>query len=602
MQAIRNDEELMLLFAHVQLSEGGNKQHIDPYLLRAKGKKGGTTHINTSWCFMCSDGGSLICCELCPASFHPECLKIDPPEGLYYCDSCETGRLPLYGEVLWVKLGNYRWWPAKVLHPAQVPDNIERMAHDIGEFAVQFCGTKEYCWMNQGRGYLYQEGDSDKVPGSAQTNASLANSFRRGLAEAAKIFDEYTEAKNKRESANANKVQQQPHLKPPLFTRVKSNKPYGDVTVRTFDSLDAQVCECDPEKDNPCGKDSDCINRMLMLECCPSLCRAKEKCGNMQFQKRVYPSLSVKKTPNRGWGLFINKDVKKGDFLIEYVGELITTDEFKRRIDHMLTNKDAEQNYYFMVMDNSRVIDAGPKGNVARFMNHSCDPNCATEKWTVNGDTRIGLFALEDIKGGTEITFNYQLEAFGEQKKPCLCGAKNCSGSIGEKPTKDSGQTSGGSGQVASSVNKKKKKVKQIKVWEDLCFRCFDGGQLLMCDYKSCPKVYHMSCVDHETRPREKWICPWHHCVTCGSSAIKHCIHCPNAYCAKHGSDLKVHPVLGKICNEHADEFEDLLKFYQKTAAVEKLVQDPNQPIKFVSKGTSFVSSFSLLLIRDATL
>ena len=155
---------------------------------------------------------------------------------------------------------------------------------------------------------------------------------------------------------------------------------------------------------------------------------------------------------------------------------------------------------------------------------------------------------------------------------------------------------------MASSVNKKKKKVKQIKVWEDLCFRCFDGGQLLMCDYKSCPKVYHMSCVDHETRPREKWICPWHHCVTCGSSAIKHCIHCPNAYCAKHGSDLKVHPVLGKICNEHADEFEDLLKFYQKTAAVEKLVQDPNQPIKFVSKGTSFVSSFSLLLIKDTTL
>ena len=79
----------------------------------------------------------------------PECLKIDPPEGLYYCDSCETGRLPLYGEVMWVKLGQYRWWPAKVLHPSQIPDNIERLPHDIGEFAIQFCGTKEYCWMNQ---------------------------------------------------------------------------------------------------------------------------------------------------------------------------------------------------------------------------------------------------------------------------------------------------------------------------------------------------------------------------------------------------------------------------------------------------------------------
>jgi SET domain-containing protein len=63
-------------------------------------------------------------------------------------------------------------------------------------------------------------------------------------------------------------------------------------------------------------------------------------------------------------------------------------------------------------------------------MNHSCDPNCATEKWTVNGDTRIGLFALEDVKAGTELTFNYQLEAFGEQKRQCLCGAKNCSGLV----------------------------------------------------------------------------------------------------------------------------------------------------------------------------
>jgi hypothetical protein len=109
--------------------------------------------------------------------------------------------------------------------------------------------------------------------------------------------------------------------------------------------------------------------------------------------------------------------------------------------------------------------------------------------------------------------------------------------------------------------------------------------QLLMCDYKSCPKVYHMSCVDHETRPREKWICPWHHCVTCGKSATKHCIHCPNAYCKAHDFDLKDHPVLGRICNEHTDEFADILKFYLKTEGVARLVRDPNQPVKYVEKG-----------------
>jgi SET domain-containing protein len=44
-----------------------------------------------------------------------------------------------------------------------------------------------------------------------------------------------------------------------------------------------------------------------------------------------------------------------------------------------------------------RVIDAGPKGNLSRYMNHSCDPNCETQRWHVNGDVRIGLFALVDI-------------------------------------------------------------------------------------------------------------------------------------------------------------------------------------------------------------
>lgn len=127
----------------------------------------------------------------------------------------------------------------------------------------------------------------------------------------------------------------------------------------------------------------------------------------------------------------------QGQFVIEYVGELIDEAEYKRRVRKMHERK--EDNYYFLTIDTNRMIDAGPKGNLARFMNHSCQPNCQTQKWTVKGDTRVGLFTTEDVPAGAELTFNYNLECIGKEKKICRCGAANCSGFIGVK-TKSVGQ------------------------------------------------------------------------------------------------------------------------------------------------------------------
>lgn len=54
-------------------------------------------------------GGSLLCCESCPAAFHRECLKIEMPEGSWFCNDCRAGKKPHYKEVVWVKVGRYRW-------------------------------------------------------------------------------------------------------------------------------------------------------------------------------------------------------------------------------------------------------------------------------------------------------------------------------------------------------------------------------------------------------------------------------------------------------------------------------------------------------------
>merc|ERR1719273_1221659 len=126
------------------------------------------------------------------------------------------------------------------------------------------------------------------------------------------------------------------------------------------------------------------------------------------------------------------------------------------------------------------------------------------------------------------------------------------------------------------------------KLWEDFCFRCMDEGEVLMCDWKTCPKVYHLSCLGRQKMPREKWYCPWHHCVSCGKQAESHCIHCPNAYCKTHNSVLKKHEELGNICDEHKDDISDLVKFYRRTGGIKNLVPNPNVPLSKVRPQTTY--------------
>ncbi len=169
------------------------------------------------------------------------------------------------------------------------------------------------------------------------------------------------------------------------------------------------------------------------------MCVGGKLCQNQRFQQRLSPPLYPFNTGGKGWGLKSQADIKKGDFVIEYVGEIIDNKEFQRRLK---AKQDAQDEaYYFLTLDNNRMIDAGPSGNFARFMNHSCQPNCETQKWTVLGDTRIGLFAMVDIPAHAELTFNYQLECAqdvanesNQRQQPCHCGAPNCAGFIGAKP------------------------------------------------------------------------------------------------------------------------------------------------------------------------
>lgn len=124
-------------------------------------------HVNVNWCFICVNGGNVLCCETCPIAVHAACLNIpmDPDEG-YICEECESGRLPLYGEMVWAKFNNFRWWPAIILPPTEVPQNIKKKPHNPLEFVVRFFGTHDHGWISRRRVYLYLEGDSSEPPKS----------------------------------------------------------------------------------------------------------------------------------------------------------------------------------------------------------------------------------------------------------------------------------------------------------------------------------------------------------------------------------------------------------------------------------------------------
>ncbi|KNA24538.1 hypothetical protein SOVF_014760 isoform B, partial [Spinacia oleracea] len=195
---------------------------------------------------------------------------------------------------------------------------------------------------------------------------------------------------------------------------------------------DIVICECkynpsDPE--SACG--DGCLNVHTNTECTPGYCPCGEVCKNQKFQKCEYAKTKLFSTNGRGWGLLADEEIKAGQFIIEYCGEVISWKEAKRRAQAYETQglRDA----YIISLNASESIDATGKGSLARFINHSCHPNCETRKWTVLGEIRVGIFAKQDISVGTELAYDYNFEWYGGAKVRCLCGAASCSGFLGAK-------------------------------------------------------------------------------------------------------------------------------------------------------------------------
>ncbi|KAF9601714.1 hypothetical protein IFM89_022701 [Coptis chinensis] len=121
------------------------------------------------------------------------------------------------------------------------------------------------------------------------------------------------------------------------------------------------------------------------------------------------------------WGLVALEPIEAEDFVIEYVGQLIRpriSDIREREYEKMGIGSS-----YLFRLDDGYVVDATKRGGIARFINHSCEPNCYTKVISVEGQKKIFIYAKRQIFAGEEITYNYKFP-LEEEKIPCNCGSK----------------------------------------------------------------------------------------------------------------------------------------------------------------------------------
>ncbi|XP_043719873.1 histone-lysine N-methyltransferase ASHH3 isoform X2 [Telopea speciosissima] len=217
----------------------------------------------------------------------------------------------------------------------------------------------------------------------------------------------------------------------PLYTYIKRNIYLTKKVKRRLED-DGIFCSCSPSSGSSgvCGRDCHCG---MLLSCCSSSCNCGSSCLNKSFQHRPVKKVKLVKTEKCGSGLVADEDIKQGEFVIEYVGEVIDDKTCEERLWKM--KHCGETNFYLCEINRDMVIDATYKGNRSRFINHSCKPNTEMQKWRTEGETRIGIFATRDIKKGEHLTYDYQFVQFGADQD-CHCGALGCRKKLGVKPSK----------------------------------------------------------------------------------------------------------------------------------------------------------------------
>ncbi|KAI1724701.1 SET domain-containing protein [Ditylenchus destructor] len=394
-------------------------------------------HLHILHCADCqqkpADDEKLVKCNNCLRSLHFKCYK----ESSHFevgddslelrekaiCNWCNGFDFVRYGQYCMARLGATKWYPCKIVSNKDYP--------------------KE-----------------DIVP------MSEADYFFVSEAKKMDIFEEWEEAQEE-------VIKDSPENSIPKPNQINPNYSNGELvrkimkckysTQETRPSKDFQknfdLCQCKPGAADRCGPSSNCINRALRVEC-PQECELVDgNCNNRALSSGkncVKVAIKPSRSTARYFGAFSEEEIPAHGFVGEYVGEIITHAEKERRIERISKLNSIEAQYYIMDLDHNRAIDAHYYGNNMRYVNHSCEPNCAVQVITSDTDDHIVLVALRTIRKGEELSFDYNMYSIttGRSVPRCLCNAKNCTGILSAQRIAKSKKSSVSSVSVSSANSK----------------------------------------------------------------------------------------------------------------------------------------------------
>mmetsp|Transcript_21263 Transcript_21263/g.44351 ORF Transcript_21263/g.44351 Transcript_21263/m.44351 type:complete len:937 (+) Transcript_21263:168-2978(+) len=409
----------------------------------------------------------LFRCLECPTSYHITCM---PPSCRFHelamlChEHAYTSKLP--------------YLDAEYSYQASVEADAEKKIENLKR--------KE-----EGRQHMSSAEEEEE--GAATTADEEENSFLPGLAGSAVLFEEdqlaeFLEQQEEEDDPDGSRKRKRRrqfnyclpfdfkelvHSKPPAYTHVNMNR-YDPKNRPKRHPPTGESCHCKPPSSlergddvsanvnkTPCGER--CLNRLSYVECVGDLslkngdknpywnCNCGPKCGNRAMSQRKFAKCRPSREHGKGWGLITINGVKKGDLVQEYAGEIIDEKTKEKRLKEWSCDHPNDPNFYVMHLEPGWYIDAREVANMARFINHSCDPNCKLVPVNVAGHMRVSIICIKDVPPGGFLCYDYQFDTQHGEKFICRCGAKNCRGSMkgaSGKTTED----------VAAAKEKKSKK------------------------------------------------------------------------------------------------------------------------------------------------